>query len=106
MTKKDYGTSGGVRLTDAVIKKLAKEAEAGIDISRLRPRRGRPPIGTEAATVFQVRLEPELRDALDEQAKTEGTTASELARRILRHALISLGGTSASAPDPLERRRG
>ncbi len=88
--KKNYGMSGGIELTDEVLDKLVEEAEAGYDVKDLVPRRrGRPPLGSEAATVFQVRLEPELREALDEQAKTEHTTASEVARRILRRALIS-----------------
>jgi hypothetical protein len=82
--KKSYGTSGGIEITDELIEKVVAEAEAGIDISRLRPRRGRPPMGDEAASVFQVRLEPELRKELDTRAKRERTTPSELVRRILR----------------------
>jgi hypothetical protein len=34
-----------------------------------------------------VRLDPELRDALDRRARAEGTTPSELARRLLRAQL-------------------
>jgi hypothetical protein len=82
-----YGTSRGIEVTDEVIAKLAAEAEAGYDIRKIRPRRGRPPMGTEAATVFQVRLDPELRRALDERASREGLTPSELARRLLRSQL-------------------
>ena len=85
--KRSYGTSGGIELTDELLDKLAREAEEGIDISRLRPRRGRPPIGAEAASVFQVRLEPDLRQALEARAKREGVTASEVVRRVLRREL-------------------
>ena len=85
--KKTYGTSGGIELTDELIEKLAKEAEEGIDLSRLRPRRGRPPMGAGAAYVFQVRLEPELREALLKRAELEGTTPSDVAREILRAEL-------------------
>ena len=92
--KKNYGTSGGVEITDELIEKLAAEAAAGIDIHRLRPRRGRPPIGTEAGLVFQVRLEPELREALAKKAESDGITASELVRRLLRHHL----GASSAGP--------
>ena len=87
--KKNYGkTRGGVVITREMIDELAKEAEAGYDIEKLVPRRGRPPIGSEAATVFHVRLDPELKQALDSQAGDQGTTASELARRILRDQLM------------------
>lgn len=87
--RKKHGTSRGVKLTERVIKKAAEEAEAGYDPAKLRrhERRGRPPMGTGAATVFQVRLEPELREALDEQAKAAGTTPSEFVRRVLRRHL-------------------
>ncbi len=87
MKKKSYGKSGGVELTDDVIEKLANEFEQGIDIRKLKPRRGRPPLGSGAATVFQVRLDPELREALERRAMIEGTTPSELARRVLRREL-------------------
>jgi len=82
--KRSWGTSGGVELTDELLDKMVAEAEAGYDLDRLRPRPGRPPMGREAATVFQVRLEPELRKALFERAKTEWLTTSEMARRLLR----------------------
>ena len=84
MTKKGHGTSKGVELTDELIEKLAKEAEAGYENRRLKPRRGRPPLGSAAATVFQVRLDPELREALERRAAAEGTSPSEMARRLLR----------------------
>jgi CRISPR-associated endonuclease/helicase Cas3 len=85
--KKDWGTSGGVKLTDELLDKWAEEAEAGYDISQLRPRPGRPPMAGEAATVFQVRLEPQLREALFDRAKKERLTPSEMARRLLRREL-------------------
>jgi CRISPR-associated endonuclease/helicase Cas3 len=95
--KKNHGfSSDGTELTDELIEKLAKEAEEGYDLSRLTPRRGRPPIGSEAAEVFQVRLDPELRRALDKRAEDEGSTPSELARTILRRALISPKRTQRS----------
>ena len=86
MSKSDHGTSGGVELTDELIERLAREAEEGYDVGQLRPRsrRGRPPIGSEAAAMFQVRLEPELRDSLARAAQLEQTSPSEMARRALR----------------------
>ena len=87
--KKSYGTSGGVEITDELIEKWAAEAEVGYDVSRLTPRPpGRPPIGNGPASVFQVRLDPELRDALNRRAHEEGTSPSELARRLLRAQLV------------------
>lgn len=86
MTREDYGTSGGIRLTNELIEKLAEEAERGYDVEELRRRhqRGRPPIGSGAASVFQVRLEPELREALTRRADDDETTPSTVARQALR----------------------
>ena len=85
MSDKTHKTSRGVELTDDLIEELAKEAERGYDITELRRRRpGRPPLGSRPATVFQVRLDPELREALERCARTEETTPSEIARRALR----------------------
>ncbi len=96
--KKSYGTSGGIELTDEVLDELVREAEEGYDLSRLTPRRGRPPMGSRAADVFQVRLEPDLRAALMERATKERTTPSELARRLLRRELgIDTDGTTKRA---------
>jgi CRISPR-associated endonuclease/helicase Cas3 len=95
MAKPKHGTSGGVELADEVVDRLAKEAEEGYDTRKLRRRRGRPSMGSEAATVFPVRLEPELRDALNRAAMCEHTTPSELVRRAIR-AYLCLG--SAGEP--------
>src|SRR5712692_284982 len=86
MSKSKHGKSGGVELTDALIGRLAADAERGYDPGRLRagPRRGRPPIGSEAAGIFQVRLDPELRDALARAASGGRLSPSELTRRALR----------------------
>jgi len=85
---KTYGTSGGVKITDAVIERLADRAERGFDHARLRPR-GRPPLGTAAAKVAQVRLPPELSEALAERAARDHTAPSEVIRRALREYLSS-----------------
>src|SRR5947209_15051449 len=81
-TKKE--TSGGVELTDELVEQLADEAERGYDISRLTRRRGRPPLGSAAAVLFQVRLDPALRGALAQRADEEQTTPSDVARRALQ----------------------
>lgn len=102
MAERELGTSGEVELTEALVAKLAEEAERGYESSRLRTRtrRGRPPIGSEAATVFQVRLEASLREALERAADAEETTPSDIARRALRAYLNEL--SDRSAPNPAE----
>jgi hypothetical protein len=60
-------TKSGQPITDSDIEKLAAEAEAGYDVDALitrRNKRGRPTIGTAAASVESVRLDPELRSQL------------------------------------------
>ena len=83
-------TRAGKPITDAEITKLAAEAEAGYDVDALiarRGRRGRPPLGSSAASVESVRLDPELRQKLLDRASAEGTTTSELIREALRRYL-------------------
>lgn len=87
MTKKKRYTRDGIEITDELLDKWADEAEKGYDISELRPRVGRPPMGAGAAVVFQVRLEPELHRALRKRAEAEGVTPSEMARRLMRRQL-------------------
>jgi hypothetical protein len=82
--KKSYGRSkAGVELTDDVLERMAKEAEDGLDITKLRRRPGRPSMGSGPADSLPVRLDPELRQALDERA----TTASDVVREALRRYL-------------------
>lgn len=86
--KKPHGRSkAGVELTDEVLDQMAKEAEDGLDITRLRRRPGRPAMGSGPADSFPVRLDPELRKALDRRAAADKTTASDVVREALRHYL-------------------
>ena len=86
--KKSAGrTRAGVELTADVLNRLAQEAEAGLDMSRLRRRPGRPSMGSGPADTLPVRLDPELRKAVDERAKADHTTASDVVRNALRHYL-------------------
>lgn len=77
-------TSGGVPVTDDLIDQLAAEAEAGYDVAALRRRGGRRPLGSAAADVVPVRLDPELRAALAARATADHTNASEVIRQALR----------------------
>ena len=65
--RQSHGRSkAGVELTDDVLNQMADEAEEGLDTTRLRRRPGRPAMGSGPAESFPVRLDPELRHALDE----------------------------------------
>lgn len=77
----------GVELTDDVLDQMAKEAEDGLDTSRLRRRPGRPAMGSGPADSLPVRLGPELRKALDRRAVTDHTMASDVVHKALRRYL-------------------
>jgi hypothetical protein len=86
--KRSYGrTKTGVELTDDVLEQMANEAEAGLDVTKLRRRPGRPPMGSGPAETLPVRLDPELRQALDDRAAAENATASDVVREALRRYL-------------------
>ncbi len=75
MAKKDYGrTRSGKPITEKLLNKLAERAEEGFDVAA-------------AASVESVRLDPELSQALHEQAEREGRTNSDLIRDALRRYL-------------------
>ena len=86
--RKSHGRSKtGVELTDEELDRMADEAEEGLDVAKLRRRPGRPAMGSAPAESFPVRLEPELRRALDERAAADDTTASDVVRQALRRYL-------------------
>ena len=76
--------SKGKVVTDSDIDELAEEAEAGYDVTKLKRSVGRPAMGSSAAEVFPVRLDPELRAAIEERAEREHKNASEVIREALR----------------------
>jgi len=80
-------SKAGVELTDEVLDRMADEAEEGLDVTKLRRRPGRPAMGSAPAESFPVRLEPELRRALDERAAADDMPASEVVREALRRYL-------------------
>ncbi len=86
--KKSHGrTKAGVELTDDVLDQMAKEAEDGLDITKLRRRPGRPAMGAGPADSLPVRLDPELRKAVDDRAAADHTSASDVVREALRRYL-------------------
>lgn len=66
---------------------LAADAEVGYAPERLRPRRGRPLIGSGPADVVPVRLDPALRAAVQQRADADHTSVSEVVREALREHL-------------------
>ena len=89
MANKNYGkTLGGLEISEELAETLAAKAETGFDVDEiLRRRGGRPAMGSAAARVESVRLDPELSAALCERAEHEGRTNSELIRDALRRYL-------------------
>ena len=89
MPKKTHGrTASGKPITDELVEALADKAEAGYDLDEtLRRRGGRPPIGSAAASVESVRLDPELREALVQRAERDKETPSSVIRKALRRYL-------------------
>jgi Ribbon-helix-helix protein, copG family len=89
MTKKTYGrTTGGLPITDELVDELSAKAEAGYDVEdMLRRRGGRPPMGSAAAAVESVRLDPELSEALAQRASRDHETTSAVIRQALRQYL-------------------
>ena len=86
--KAPYGhTRAGVELTEEMLDRMAQEAEVGLDVSKLRRRPGRPAMGSGPADTLPVRLDPELRQAVDDRAAAEHTTASDVVREALRRYL-------------------
>jgi uncharacterized protein (DUF4415 family) len=85
---KTYRTKSGKVLTDAEIEALADEAEQGYDVAVLKTRRrGRPMLGAAPSEVVPVRLDPDLRQAVEARAEADRTTTSEIIRQALRRFL-------------------
>jgi hypothetical protein len=85
--KTNHGrTRSGTAIMDDLIGRWAREAEAGYEPQRLRPR-GRPRMGSAPATTTPVRLDPDLRAAVEQRAERDGTTISDVIRAALRHHL-------------------
>lgn len=81
-------TAGGAPITDELVGELAQKAESGYDVDEMLNRRvGRPPMGSAAASVESVRLEPELGQALAQRAEDDQETTSSVIRKALREYL-------------------
>lgn len=86
--EKTYRTKTGKVLTDADVEALSREVEGDYDVEALKARRrGRPSMGSAAADVVPVRLDPELKEAVETRAERERTTTSEIIREAIRRFL-------------------
>jgi hypothetical protein len=79
-------TRSGTGLTKEVVDALADEAERGYDLTKAkRVRMGRPALGDAGVSPrVQVRVDPDLAEALQARAQEEQRTVSEIARKALR----------------------
>jgi hypothetical protein len=85
---KPYTTKTGPNLSHADIEALADEAERGYDVEELKQRRrGRPLLGSAPAEVVPVRLDPDLKRAVEARADADHTTLSKVIREALRRFL-------------------
>jgi hypothetical protein len=86
---KTHRTRTGRTLTDEEIDALSTEvAEGDYDVEALKTRRrGRPSMGSGPADVVPVRIDPELRAAIEARAEAEHTTTSEIIREAIRRFL-------------------
>jgi hypothetical protein len=76
-----------VELTEEVLEQMAEEAEAGLDVTQLRRRPGRPTMGSGPADTVPVRLDPELGQAVEQRAAQDHMTTSDVVRIALRRYL-------------------
>lgn len=83
-------TKTGTVLTPEVEEVLADEAQAGYDLDLARPvPTGRPSLGQGISPRLDLRVEPELADALHRRASEEHRSVSAIAREALRRYLAS-----------------
>jgi len=86
---KEHRTRTGRTLTDEDVDAIAREVEeTDYDVEALKTRRrGRPTMGSGPADVVPVRIDPELRAAIEARAEADHTTTSEIIREALRRFL-------------------
>ena len=85
---KVIGVSHGVEVSDDDIERMADEAERGYDVDGIVVRRGgRQRMGSAPAEVVPVRIDPELRAAIEARVLADDSTTSEVIRAALRKFL-------------------
>lgn len=81
------GTSNGVEVTQADVDRMAESAERGFERAALKRRGGRRRMGSAPAEVVPVRIDPELKAAIDARAAADQSTTSEVIREAIRRFL-------------------
>ena len=79
-------TRSGRTLSEADVDRVASRAEAGLDLSKWAPRRGRPALDATAREVsprIAVRVPRVLHRRVTDRATREGRTVSEVVRDLL-----------------------
>lgn len=71
MTETLGRTKDGTPITHETVEAMGDEAEAGYDVEEILRRRGRPTMGSSAASVESVRLDPEFKRDLILRAAQE-----------------------------------
>ena len=86
---KTHRTASGQNLSEDDLERLAVEAEeTDYDVEELKARRrGRPPMGSGPADVVPVRIDPELKAAIQARAHADHTSTSEIIREAIRRFL-------------------
>ena len=79
--------SGGRKVFQGDVQAMAAEAEAGYDVGRLKRRGGRQRMGSAPASVVPVRIDPELKAAIDARVAADDSSTSEVIREALRRFL-------------------
>ena len=89
MTGKTYRTMTGKVLTENDLESMAEGVEhADYAVGEPKTRRvGRPAMGSGPADVVPVRIDPELRSAIDARAAADETTTSAIILAALRQFL-------------------
>lgn len=88
--KRVYRLKGGEIVTDDDFHRMADEiAVRDFDLTEFKRLPGRPLMGEAVAEVVPVRIEPALIETIDNRAKTEGTTRSDIIRRAIHSYLAS-----------------
>ncbi len=82
-------TATGRSLTEEELDHIAAEVEeTAYDVGVLKTRRrGRPPMGSGPADVVPVRIDPELKAAIEARAQADHTSTSEIIREAIRRFL-------------------
>jgi uncharacterized protein (DUF4415 family) len=86
---KSHKTKSGRVLSDDDLDAVSVAVETGeYDVEVLKTRRrGRPAMGSSPAEVVPVRLDPELREAVEARANSDKTTTSDVIRQALKKYL-------------------